>query len=113
MVGIRGLGHPAASASLAGILLGGAAVAAPAPPTNYLCKGGQVVHARYPDAVTAVIRYRGRVHVLKSAVSADGVRYVGDGLQWWTTGLNRGSLSPLPAGQDYAPPGVECAAPRR
>ncbi|MBA3812450.1 MAG: MliC family protein [Caulobacteraceae bacterium] len=108
-----------ASAVFAAIFLVGAPAASQPRPsgstasvTLYTCRDGATVRARYPDAVTAVIRYRGRIHRLKSATSADGVRYVGDGLQWWTKGLTRGAISPLPAGETYARPGVECVAPK-
>ena len=63
-----------------------------------------------PDPNTAVIRYKGKVHILKTAPSADGARYVGDGLQWWTKGMSLGMLSVLKRGADYAEPGPECVA---
>jgi membrane-bound inhibitor of C-type lysozyme len=86
--------------------------AAPAPPPAivYACPDGQSVRAIYPDTRTAVIQYRGATHTLKVAVSADGARYVGDGLQWWTKGMIHGNLAALRPGQTYAEPGPDCVA---
>ena len=49
---------------------------------------------------------------LKIAISASGARYTGDGLQWWTKGVDQGQLSPLAPGEDIATAqGVNCKAP--
>lgn len=53
----------------------------------YVCRSGEKVRAAYPDVNTAVIEYRGDVHTLEIAVSADGARYVNDDVQWWIKGF--------------------------
>jgi membrane-bound inhibitor of C-type lysozyme len=101
-----------ASLAMAGSAMAGqnAAPVKAAPSIVYTCPGGEVVSARYPDATTAVIEYRGQKHTLKTAPSADGARYVGDGLQWWTKGMTSGMISALPPGETYAVPGAACTA---
>ena len=92
---------------------GCAAMSPPAPASPavvYTCPNGEIVRARYPDATTAIVRYRGATHVLKTAMSADGARYIGDGLQWWTKGMTHGTIAALPPGQTYAEPGPDCVA---
>ncbi|MGI9169030.1 MAG: MliC family protein [Caulobacteraceae bacterium] len=79
----------------------------------YTCANGETVRALYLDDRTALIDYRGFTHTLKAAMSADGVRYVGDGLQWWTKGMTHGSIATVPSGQTYAEPGPKCVAPDR
>ncbi|MGI9168830.1 MAG: MliC family protein [Caulobacteraceae bacterium] len=79
----------------------------------YTCANGETVRALYPDDRTALIDYRGHTHTLKAAMSADGVRYVGDRLQWWTKGMTHGTIAAVPPGQTYAEPGPECVAPDR
>ncbi|MGI8841489.1 MAG: MliC family protein [Caulobacteraceae bacterium] len=83
------------------------------PPIVYACPGGETVRATYPDTRTAKVEYQGRAHTLKIAGSADGARYVGDGLQWWTKGMTHGTIAPLAPGQTYAEPGADCVAPDR
>jgi len=76
---------------------------------TYVCADGRTVQAGYPDSRTAVIDVGGHAYTLKSAVSADGVRYVGFGLQWWTKGLQQARLSRLKEGEMVASdPGVMC-----
>ena len=76
----------------------------------YACGDGQALRASYPDSQTAVVEYQGRSRVMKTAPAADGVRYVGDGLQWWTQGMTRGAVAPLAAGEDVASvAGLTCA----
>lgn len=70
-----------------------AATPAPSAAISYQCESGAHVRARYPDADSAVIEYRGQVHRLRIAVSASGVRYVGDGIEWWTKGTGKGSVA--------------------
>ncbi len=95
----------------------GCAAMAPAKPPPavpaivYACPDGQSVRATYPDTRTAVIQYRGATHTLKVALSADGARYIGDGLQWWTKGMTHGTIATLTPGQAYAEPGADCVAP--
>ncbi len=79
----------------------------------YTCPDGAEVIARYPDTTTAVIRYKGKVHTLKTAPTGDGARYIGDGLQWWTKGMTMGMISLLKRGADYAEAGPACLAPAR
>lgn len=81
--------------------------------TSYLCADQQKIVASYPDRSTAVVIYQGHVQTLTAAPSADGVRYVGAGLQWWTKGMTQGSLAPLKPGEKIASaPGVDCTASR-
>src|ERR1700712_4294169 len=68
----------------------------------YLCADGQRIQAGYPSPDTAVITVKGRPYTLDRAVSADGVRYVGYGLQWWTKGMNKAALSVLKPGEVVA-----------
>jgi membrane-bound inhibitor of C-type lysozyme len=100
---------------IGGLILAACAEAAPAPPagasTTYLCTDGRKVVASYPDTRTAVVTLRGQTHTLTAALSADGVRYVGDGWQWWTKGTTEGTLAQLkPEEQVASAPGVACTA---
>jgi membrane-bound inhibitor of C-type lysozyme len=80
--------------------------------TTYTCPGGESLQAAYPDSETAIVTWKGHTYSLKIARSGSGARYTGYGLQWWTKGLNRGSISTLKAGEDIASDsGVECLAP--
>ncbi|MDQ2859139.1 MAG: MliC family protein [Pseudomonadota bacterium] len=103
----------AAALALAGcVALAPAARSAPAAPAIvYACPDGQSVRAIYPDTRTAVIEYRGATHMLKIVASADGARYLGEGLQWWTKGMTHGTIAALAPGETYAPPGEDCIAP--
>lgn len=99
------------------VLAGLLAACGTAPPqavvtaTRYACSDGRTVTARYPDRDTARIAIDGAPHVLRIARSADGVRYVGDGWQWWTKGMRNGTLAPLAAGESVASaPGTACVA---
>lgn len=76
---------------------------------TYACADGRTVQAGYPDRDTAVVDVGGHAYPLKAAVAADGVRYVGFGLQWWTKGMNEARLSRLKDGETVASdPGVLC-----
>lgn len=76
---------------------------------TYTCADGQTVEAGYPDSSTAVVTVGGHAYTLKSALSADGVRYVGMGLQWWTKGMQQARLSRLKDGETVASDtGVPC-----
>ena len=80
--------------------------------TTYACAGGQSLQAAYPDSETAIVTWKGHAYALKLARSASGARYTGYGLQWWTKGLNRGTISTLKAGEEVADGrGIECVAP--
>jgi membrane-bound inhibitor of C-type lysozyme len=95
------------------------ATPAPAAPVNpvvavttYACPGGESLQAAYPDRETAIVTWKGHTYTLKIVRSGSGARYTGYGLQWWTKGLNRGTISGLKAGEDVASDrGVECHAP--
>ena len=85
--------------------------AAPADTTfiTYVCEDGRTVRATYPDPDTAIVDVDGVKRTLKIAISASGARYIGDGVQWWSKGMDQGQLSPLAAGEDIATaPGVNC-----
>lgn len=69
--------------------------------TIYQCDDGERFEVAYPNQESAILNYRGQLFLLKSAISASGARYTGEGLQWWTKG-EEGSLSPLLKGEDYA-----------
>jgi membrane-bound inhibitor of C-type lysozyme len=78
---------------------------------KYRCSDGRTVEAKYPDATTSVIRLKGQTHTLHVALSGSGVRYTGDGWQWWTKGMRGGMLAPLAAGESIASaPGTQCHA---
>ena len=79
--------------------------------TTYACAGGEAVTAGYPDSQTAIVDYRGHAYTLKIARSGSGARYTGMGLQWWTKGVDHGSLAQLKPGEDIASaPGIDCAS---
>ena len=78
--------------------------------TRYACAGGQTVTAGYPDRETAVVTFKDHAYTLKLARSADGARYTGYGLQWWTRG-DRANLAELKAGEEVASTaGLDCHA---
>lgn len=98
--------RPAAAAAAAGAVNPNPHV------TTYLCADGEGVSVGYPDKITAVVSYRDHAYTLKLAPSADGARYVGMGLQWWSKGLDRGALASVKDGEMIASdPGMECLAP--
>ena len=95
--------------------------AAPSPPagavnpqvtvTAYVCEGGTRLTAAYPDSQTAIVDYRGHAYTLKLARSGSGARYTGFGLQWWTKGLEHGTLARLKPGEEVASDaGMACEA---
>jgi membrane-bound inhibitor of C-type lysozyme len=74
----------------------------------YVCDDGQRVEAGYPSRDTAVVRYKDHAYTLGATVAADGVRYVGFGLQWWTKG-DEATLALLKRGETVASAaGVRC-----
>jgi len=78
--------------------------------TTYYCDDGRTVRARYHAPGAATVSVDGEAHAMKTAISASGARYVGDGLQWWTRDLGRGALSGLKPGEDIASgAGVNCS----
>ncbi|MBS0315690.1 MAG: MliC family protein [Proteobacteria bacterium] len=91
----------AAAAALAGCT-------APAPPTAanaeqpaadawvYRCASGEMVEARYRRSDdTLTVRYTGQLVLMHHAISADGARYAGEGLEWWSRGSNIGAPGTL------------------
>jgi membrane-bound inhibitor of C-type lysozyme len=96
---------------LAACAEGGAAPPPAGGSTTYVCSDGQKIVATYPDPRTAVVTLQGHTHAMTTAPSADGVRYVGDGWQWWTKGMTQGTLAQLKPGEQIAgAPGVACMA---
>jgi membrane-bound inhibitor of C-type lysozyme len=76
---------------------------------TYSCADGEMAQVGYPDRDTAVLDYKGRAYTLKIARSASGARYIGYGLQWWTTGPDAGAIATLKPGEEIASaPGVRC-----
>lgn len=52
----------------------------------YSCAEDQTVTVTYTGPKKASVTYLGITYKMKRAASADGVRYVGKGMQWWTKG---------------------------
>ncbi len=67
----------------------------------YQCDDGQRIEAAYPDTDTAILNYQSQLYLLKSAISASGARYTGEGLQWWTKG-GEGNIATLLKDEKYA-----------
>ena len=65
------------------------------------CDNGETVEVGYTGD-QAIVRYKGRKHMMRTAISGSGARYVGDGLQWWTKGLDEGTIAPLRPGEQSA-----------
>ncbi|MGO1500470.1 MAG: MliC family protein [Marinobacter sp.] len=61
----------------------------------YHCESGTAIQAAYPAHRKAVVKYKEQMLRMNLAVSADGSRYVGDGLEWWTSGSGVGSEGTL------------------
>lgn len=77
---------------------------------RYVCADGRTVNALYPDSQAAQLRLGDATHLLRTARSASGARYVGDALQWWTKG-DAATLASLKPGEDVASaPAVRCGA---
>ena len=69
---------------------------------TYRCESGARVRATYPTDTVALVRYQGQTHEMQVARTASGVRYVGDGLQWWTQGNGPGAEGTLSRAADTA-----------
>ncbi|GAA0642361.1 MliC family protein [Brevundimonas lenta] len=84
----------------------------PAGPVTYTCDNGKTLVATYTGENASVV-YDGKTHAMTTVISADGARYQGDGLQWWTKGMTEGMVAPLPPGETDPAPGTEvaCRAP--
>ena len=86
-----------------------AAGAAPVATALYRCEDGRTARASY-QGERATLEIDGRAYALRTAISGSGARYVGEGLQWWTKGLEHAHLSRLAPGEaTAADPGVECS----
>ncbi|MCM1129085.1 MAG: MliC family protein [Alistipes senegalensis] len=60
----------------------------PDSPTNrvrYVCDSGRPIDITYRNN-GILLRYREKNHHLKTAISASGARYAGNGLVWWNKG---------------------------
>ncbi len=85
--------------------------AAPVVVAAYLCTGGKTLQAGYPTPTTVLLVYQGRAYTLTQSTAASGARYAGFGLQWWSRGITKATLSTLkPAETIASDPGVECTA---
>jgi membrane-bound inhibitor of C-type lysozyme len=69
--------------------------AATSVPVTYHCDSGVRIIATYPNTESATIQYNDSTYDLRIAISADGARYVGHGLEWWTKGSGAGSQGTL------------------
>lgn len=101
---------------LAHLLAGCHASHSPAPAAakglTYACDDGRTVQAAYPDTQTAEPTLDGQTHRLQIAISGSGARYIGDGWQWWSKGMQQAWIAPLKASESYASAtGVSCRAP--
>jgi len=66
----------------------------------YACAGGETLTARYTDARTVIVTFRGESFTLTLADSASGSRFTGGGREWWIKAFpdrEEGTLSPLTA----------------
>lgn len=105
----RAAAPPSTAASTAASASAPAAVNPDPGVRTYACADGRTVQAGYPDRDTAVVDVGGHAYTLKIQVAADGARYVGYGLQWWTKGMQDARLSRLKEGETVASdPGVAC-----
>jgi membrane-bound inhibitor of C-type lysozyme len=78
------------------------------------CSDGTVVLVNYQNATSAALTIGGSTFHLLAAPSADGARYIGQGWQWWSKGMQDAFLAKLPGGETIAPtPGVACHAAAR
>ena len=71
-------------------------------PTVYHCPDGTKVEASYINTNEAFVTYMDRSARMTVAPSADGVRYIGGGWQWWTKGMTQGMIAPLKPGETIA-----------
>lgn len=72
-------------------------------PFTYKCDSGTVIRAAYPTTETALVEYEDNVVEMDMAVSANGARYVGGELSWWTKGAGAGAEGTLLADNNGAP----------
>lgn len=62
---------------------------------RYRCTNGECISARYAPPDTAIVHRNQQRIDMHIARSADGARYVGGGLVWWTKGSGPGSMGTL------------------
>lgn len=62
---------------------------------TYRCESGELIRATYPTDTVALVRYKDDTHQMQVVRAASGVRYVDDGLQWWTKGNGPGASGTL------------------
>jgi membrane-bound inhibitor of C-type lysozyme len=65
------------------------------------CENGETVEVGYSGDL-AIVTYKNREHAMRTAISGSGARYVGDGLEWWTKGLEEGTIAVLPPGEQVS-----------
>ena len=83
------------------LALAGCETASSTPAALLHCDNGEMVQVAYAGDM-AIVHYKGRKHIMRTAISGSGARYIGDGLQWWTKGMDQGSVAPLRPGEDAA-----------
>ena len=79
----------------------------------YVCENGRRLAARY-DGERAFLSLGERTLTLVLHPAASGARYIGEGMQWWTRGMDQAQLATLPSGATYqdAEAGVFCRSVR-
>ncbi|RIH93880.1 MliC family protein [Meiothermus granaticius] len=86
ILGVMGLGW---------VWAGGGSLEQAPKPVQYRCADGFSLAVTYLEGgQLARFRYGGRTYTLRTALSADGARYVSGNLEWWTRG-NRAFLATL------------------
>ncbi|GAW42495.1 Membrane-bound lysozyme-inhibitor of c-type lysozyme [Brevundimonas sp. SH203] len=82
---------------------------------RYACGSGVTIEARYPNKTSAQMTYKGQDYVLRNVQAASGARYIGSGVEWWTTsrdGREVATLSLLSPNEEVAVSVLEqCARP--
>jgi hypothetical protein len=94
----------ALTAFAAGVLLASCQSAPQEPASVLNCDNGDTVEVGYSGQY-AMVTYKNVTHRMRLALSRTGARYVGDGLQWQTQGMGKGTMTPL-ARNDGGPPPV-------
>lgn len=91
------------------LLLALTACASQKPPLMvYQCDNGKGLATQIMSKEHMAVQYEGKVYSMQRKMAASGVRYTGEGYQWWGKG-NEGTLTPLPEGKDIATgPGIVC-----
>jgi len=76
---------------------------------NFVCADGRTVRAVFLDPETLTLHIGSDTIAMHGATAASGARYIGEGWQWWTKGLQQASLTRLKPGEEIASAnGVEC-----